>query len=204
MQSDRIVPSLIRMNMRLARITGILVTAGLVSTAVPAGTAAARSRGARAAAACAGATQVPTRRTLGRAARATLCLINRQRAAQGLRALRPNRALDRSAGRYAHALVVERFFSHVSPHGQTLRARISRSGYLRGARGWAYGENLAWGAGSSATPRAIVRSWMGSPPHRANILSARYHNIGIGIAPGAPIGRGGHAASYVTHFGRRG
>ena len=73
-----------------------------------------------------------------------------------------------------------------------------------GAGGWAYGENLAWGAGSRATPRQIVAAWMASSGHRANILSARWRNIGVGIAPGAPMAGVGHAASYVTHFGWRG
>jgi uncharacterized protein YkwD len=45
---------------------------------------------------------------------------------------------------------------------------------------------------------------MASPGHRANILSARWRHIGIGIAPGAPVAAVGHAASYVTHFGWRG
>jgi uncharacterized protein YkwD len=45
---------------------------------------------------------------------------------------------------------------------------------------------------------------MGSPPHRANILSSRWRNIGVGIAPGAPVSGMRRAASYVTHFGWRG
>jgi uncharacterized protein YkwD len=206
------------MKTRLARFAGILMTAGLMTAAAPAVTAAGprptpahahaaagpRPTPAHAAAGCPGAAAVPTRRTLGRAARATVCLLNGQRAANGLRPLRPNRALDRSARRYAHALVANHFFSHVAPNGQTLPARISRSGYLRGARGYAYGENLAWGAGVRATPLQIVRSWLASPPHRENILNARYRNIGIGIAPGAPVRGVSHAASYVTHFGWRG
>jgi uncharacterized protein YkwD len=191
------------MKPRLARI---LVTAGLLTFAV-AGTAHAaspQSSSAHAARACAGANRVPTGSTLQRAARSTLCLLNAQRAAHGLRRLHPNRALRHSARRYARSLVVDHFFSHVAPNGQTLQARVSRSGYLRGANGWAYGENLAWGAGRKASPAAIVASWMASPGHRANILSARWRHIGIGIAPGAPAAGVGRAASYVTHFGWRG
>jgi uncharacterized protein YkwD len=193
------------MKTRLARITGILLAAGLISAAAPAATVAApKPTTAHAARGCAGANQVPTGRTLARAARATLCLLNGQRAAQGLRPLSANRALNHSAARYARALVAFRFFSHVAPDGQTLQARISRSGYLRPGHGYAYGENLAWGSGTRSTPVAIVRAWMGSPPHRANILAARYRNIGVGIAPGAPVSGVGRAASYVTHFGWRG
>jgi uncharacterized protein YkwD len=196
------------------RLTRIVMTAGLLTVAiVPSAHAAApKTSTAHAARACAGANRIPTsatlpraaRATLPRAARATLCLLNAQRAAHGLRRVRPNRALRHSARRYARSLVANRFFSHVAPNGQTLQARMSRSGYLHGANGWAYGENLAWGAGARATPARIMAAWMASPGHRANILSARWRHIGIGIAPGAPVSGVGHAASYVTHFGWRG
>jgi len=62
------------------------------------------------------------------------------------------------AGRYAHAMVDGRFFSHVSPGGSTMLQRIRSTHYLHGARGWALGENLAWGAGRAATPGQIVRA----------------------------------------------
>jgi uncharacterized protein YkwD len=190
------------MKPRLARI---VMTAALVSAAVaPSALAAPRPVTAHTASACPGAHRVPTGSTLERAARSTLCLLNAQRAGHGLRPLHPNRALRHSARRYARSLVVQHFFSHTAPDGQTLRARVSRSGYLRGARGSAYGENLAWGAGVRATPARIVAAWMASPGHRANILDARWRHIGVGIAPGAPVAGVGHAASYVTHFGRRG
>jgi uncharacterized protein YkwD len=191
------------MKPRLARI---VMTAGLLTALVagPAHAASSQFTAAHAARACAGANRIPTSATLSRAARSTVCLLNAQRAAHGLRRLQPNRLLNRSARRYAHSLVAHRFFSHVTPSGETLQARMSRSGYLRGANGWAYGENLAWGAGPKATPAQIVSAWMASPPHRANILSARWRNIGIGIAPGAPVSGVGRAASYVTHFGWRG
>jgi uncharacterized protein YkwD len=188
------------------RLTRIVMTAGLLTVAIvpPANAATPKTSSAHAARACAGANRIPTSGTLGRAARSTLCLLNAQRASHGLRRLHPNRALRHSARRYARSLVANRFFSHVAPNGQTLQARVSRSGYLRRANGWAYGENLAWGAAGQATPARIVAAWMASPGHRANILSARWRHIGIGIAPGAPVSGVGHAASYVTHFGWRG
>jgi uncharacterized protein YkwD len=195
------------MNKRFARILGVLITAVGIQTAAPAAHAdTVKPAAARTAAAanCAGAGEVPSGATLRRAARATLCLLNAERRANGLAAVHPNGKLRRSAGRYARAMVNRHFFAHVAPNGQTLQARMSRSGYLNGANGWAYGENLAWGSGPQATPREIVRAWMASPGHRANILSGRFHHIGIGIAPGAPVAVSNAAASYVTHFGWRG
>jgi uncharacterized protein YkwD len=180
-----------------AALTFALLGAAPAAQAAPSPTAAARA----AAAHCPGKHAVPAATDLRRAARSTLCLLNAQRKAHGLRAVSPNRTLRRSARRYAKAMVAGQFFSHVSPAGQTLGARMSR--YVRGAHGWAYGENLAWGDGDRATPAQIMKSWMASPGHRANILSGRWRHIGIGIVPGAPVGGMGSAASYVTHFGWR-
>jgi uncharacterized protein YkwD len=75
----------------------------------------------------------------------------------------------------------------------------------RKARWWWLGENIGWGSGSAADPYALVRMWMKSPPHRANILSSHFREIGIGIAVGIPV-RGAHAsaqggATYTTDFG---
>jgi hypothetical protein len=43
------------------------------------------------------------------------------------------------------------------------------------------GENIAW---NQANAREVVRSWMNSDGHRANILSRRYSTIGVGMAVG--------------------
>ena len=135
---------------------------------------------------------------------ATLCLLNHQRALQGLPALGLRSSLSAASSRYAHQMVAEHFFGHVSPTGSTLHTRVVSSGYLRGATSWSAGENIAWGAGQAATPASIVRAWMHSPGHRANILTPGFRDIGVGIAQGAPGWAGGHgAATYVTDFGSR-
>lgn len=79
--------------------------------------------------------------------------------------------------------------------------RIEDTAYARGARSWALAENLAWGAGSAASPAEIVDTWMGSAAHRANILDAGLRDVGLGIATGTP--HGGRGATYVTDFGAR-
>lgn len=43
------------------------------------------------------------------------------------------------------------------------------------------GENIAW---NQRTAQEVVRSWMNSSGHRANILSRRYSKIGVGVANG--------------------
>ena len=154
-------------------------------------------------AACPAAASTPAAGSMRNVRRTTLCLLNRERRNHGLPRLRTNRRLARSATRYSRDMVRRNYFSHVSPGGSTPTDRIRRGGYLRGARAWAIGENLAWGSGSYATPLGTVRAWMNSPGHRANILRRDYRAIGIGIALGAPAARDAGAATYTTHFGRR-
>jgi uncharacterized protein YkwD len=151
---------------------------------------------------CRGAWTSPTAANVAVVRRATLCLLNRQRAVRGLRRLREQRSLQHAAGSYAHLMVVRGFFDHVSPGGSTMVQRIERTAYLHGARAWSVGENLAWGAGSAAAPAQIVSAWMHSPPHRANILNRRFREIGIGIVQGAPA-RGRSGGTYTTEFGTR-
>jgi uncharacterized protein YkwD len=134
--------------------------------------------------------------------RATLCILNVERSKRGLRPLRLNRKLAAAARGHSRAMAARHFFSHDSLSGGSFVDRIRRTGYLRGARSWNVGENIAWGSGSLGTPRSIGRAWMNSPGHRANILSRSFRAIGIGISAGTPSGGGG--ATYTTDFGRRG
>jgi len=133
--------------------------------------------------------------------RATLCLLNGERARRHLDPLILNRRLSAAARGHSRAMVEQRFFSHTSLDGSSFVDRIRRSGYLEGARGWSVGENIAYGSGRLSTPRAIGRAWMNRPGHRANILSTSYQSIGIGIAGGTPGGDAG--GTYTTDFGRR-
>ena len=154
-------------------------------------------------AACANADLMPGKANAAKVRHATLCLLNRQRRAHGEHKLVGSRRLRHAAARYARTMVRHRFFAHQAPTGSTPLSRIRHTHYLRGARFWTIGENLAWGTGVLATPRATVRAWMHSPEHRANILNRTYREIGIGIATGAPV-RGFAAsagATYATDFG---
>jgi uncharacterized protein YkwD len=70
------------------------------------------------------------------------------------------------------------YFSHDSANGTDFANRIERFYSSNGARVWAVGENLLWSA-RDLTARAALRMWLGSPPHRANLLSRRWRQIGI-------------------------
>jgi uncharacterized protein YkwD len=140
----------------------------------------------------------PARASIASANHATLCLINQVRRQHHLRPLKLNKRLSRAARRHSRSMVKHRFFEH----GDFMH-RIRQTGYLRHVHAWSAGENIAWGSGFYATPRAIFTMWMHSPGHRANILRRGFREIGVGIHRGAPT-RGQHvAATYTTDFGYR-
>jgi uncharacterized protein YkwD len=132
---------------------------------------------------------------------ATLCLVNAERVDRGLARLTQNTRLADAARRYAADLVAGQYFSHTGRDGSDIVARLRRVNYIPADRAWAVGENLAWGTGALATPVAIVRAWMNSPAHRANVLNARYREVGLGVVVGNPAGAEGVGATYATAFG---
>jgi uncharacterized protein YkwD len=155
--------------------------------------------GAANAAGCSGADTAPASMTANAAGHATLCLLNQQRRSHGLRAFKLDGRLGRAATGHARDMVAKRYFDHTSKGGASFGARIKRTGWTRSRRSYTIGENIGWGGGSLATPRAMVRAWMNSAGHRANILARSFRMIGIGVANGAPTG--GHGATYATDFG---
>jgi uncharacterized protein YkwD len=154
-----------------------------------------------ASAACSGANASASQVSNRTLVRATLCVLNAERARRDLGPLRLNRKLSAAGRGHSLAMARDKFFSHDSLGGATFVDRIRRTGYLTGARSWYVGENIAYGSGSRSSPRSIGTAWMNSPPHRANILSKSFREIGIGLALGTPVGSGG--ATYTTDFGQR-
>jgi uncharacterized protein YkwD len=154
---------------------------------------------------CTGADALPGQAAAEDLRGATLCLMNAERAARGLGRLQAQPLLGRVASSYARQMVRGRFFDHTSPGGSTMLARIKSTSYLRDVTSWSVGENLAWGTGSLATPRAMVRAWMQSAQHRANLLDRHFADVGIGVVAGAPVAleHGELGGTYVTDFGRR-
>jgi len=149
---------------------------------------------------CAGADLVPDAASLGAAGQATLCLVNAERAANGLRALSEESRLTSASTAFSRRMVAEQFFDHVAPDGSTLVQRLTAVHYISDDVDWSAGENIAWGQGELSTPRSIVAAWMASPGHRANILNGEYTQIGLGLAPGSPVDAG-WGATYTTDFG---
>lgn len=164
--------------------------------------AAPAAMGARA---CESANATPASAAKRTMVRATLCVLNAQRERHGLRPLKLNRRLSKAARRHARDMARRNYFDHDSLGGGSFVDRIRRAGYLRGARRWWVGENLAWGTQERSAPRSITQMWMHSPGHRANILSHSFREVGIGLAYDAPVRGGGRvAATYATSFGAKG
>ena len=187
---------------------GVLAALTLVAVWAPATAHADGSPAARARAAgerCVSADAMPGQAAVEDLRAATLCLMNAERTARALGRLQAEPLLGRVASSYARQMVRGQFFVHTSPAGSTMLARIKATTYLRDVTSWSVGENLAWGSGNLATPRAMVRAWMQSAEHRANLLDRHFADIGIGVAAGAPVALepGELGGTYVTDFGRR-
>jgi uncharacterized protein YkwD len=134
---------------------------------------------------------------------AILCLVNRERALAGERPLVPVPSLSSAAQSHTEDMAWGDYFDHIGRRGDTPAGRARAAGYLAGATAWEVGENIAYGTGFLATPRAIVAGWMASPGHRANILDARFRDTGIGASahPPASLAHGQRGAIYTEDFG---
>ena len=102
-------------------------------------------------------------------------LVNAERSRAGLRPLTENWEISRVARIKSQDFIDRNYFAHNSPtYGtpfQMLRAF--------GIPFTAAGENIARGQRS---PEEVMRSWMNSPGHRANILDSSFNQIGVGVA----------------------
>jgi uncharacterized protein YkwD len=144
-----------------------------------------------------------SRRSRRIARRALLCLLNKTRRAHGLGRLRENARLLKAAEQHSRSMVARGYFSHVEPGGLSTLDRIRRTGYLSGAHMFTCGENIGWGDGPTSSPRAMMRAWMNSPPHRANILTGGFREVGLGDVYGTPGRARASGGTYTTVFGGR-
>jgi uncharacterized protein YkwD len=124
--------------------------------------------------------------------RTMLCLVNRTRIAAGLSPFRAERHLARAAARHAADMGRRNYFAHVSPGGQSPLARARAAGWHGGV-----GEVIAWGCSSLSSPRATLRAWLNSPPHRA-ILLGKARRAGVGVKR---VGGCGGRAFWVIDVG---
>ena len=182
--------------MKLAKLRSLPIAALLCALAVAVPAEAATGKRSSS---CSDTRVIPAAGNLAEVERATLCLLNAERGRRDLRPLSRNQRLARAADRHTDDMVKRGYFAHDSRNGDSFSERIRDTGYLSRVSSWTVGENIAWGSGRLSAPDAIVRAWMDSPGHRANILNGRFREIGIGLSLGSP--RGGSGATYATEFG---
>ena len=104
-------------------------------------------------------------------------LTNEHRIANGDSFLSHNETLDKAASFKAEDMAKERYFAHTSPKGVTPWHWFEKAGYTF----LFAGENLAVNFTNSED---VENAWMNSPSHRANILNARFKEIGISTFAG--------------------
>jgi uncharacterized protein YkwD len=133
--------------------------------------------------------------------RAVAQLVNEERRKRGLSPLRYTASLRLSARTWSVVMVRDSRFSHGSWAKRVLRFPFVLAGSPRGRD---VGENLAWATGGFTTPREIVKDWMSSPGHRANILRPKWQYGAVWSSPDTPLpGRQSDGVTVVHHFGGR-
>ena len=85
------------------------------------------------------------------------------------------------------------FFDHTNPDGLDPFQRMAAAGF----RGGGAGENIAVG---QTSPQQVMRSWMDSDGHCANVMRPNYTMLGVGYHPGAG-GRGLGSNFWTQNFG---
>jgi len=120
--------------------------------------------------------------------RLMLELINEARAGYGLDPLELALDLNDSAEDHSEWMLRQDKFSHTGAGRSTAGDRMEDAGFdFSGS--WSWGENIAWQSERGRSGIAddvddLFESLMNSPGHRANILSATYDYVGIGVEIG--------------------
>ena len=115
--------------------------------------------------------------------------INVVREAHGLRPLAPSIRLSAAARQHSAEMAARGYFDHDSANGSSFDSRIERYYPMGQHRYWSVGENLLYSS-PDVDAAGAVSMWMRSPPHRANLLSKTWREIGLSAvheasAPGA-------------------
>jgi uncharacterized protein YkwD len=175
---------------RARMLTLAVVVAALVAIGLLASSALARSSSAR---------SLPTLN------QQVFAAINKFRTSHGLVALKESKALDRSALAHSLQMAQRSFFSHNSANGEPFYVRLERYYRPTGYAHWTVGENLLWDAPSVSAVTAL-QQWIKSPPHRENLETAKWRDLGVSAVTvaraGGPYG-GQRVTIITTDFGVR-
>jgi uncharacterized protein YkwD len=165
----------------------MIVAAGVAATALAAPAAAN--------AACANADTGVEEISRNAAAKATICLVNEERANAGRKTLDKVSKLSKAARKHSNKIVRENNFSHFDRNGDSPADRVEDFGYKFSF----VAENIA----TEDTAQEAVDAWMGSKLHRKNILSKKPEDIGAGVALGSAQGPDAGAGTFTLVFAAR-
>jgi len=104
-----------------------------------------------------------------------LAIVNTERGKAGCKPLAANSKLQTAARKHSADMAARNYFSHDTPEGVDFATRISNEGY----RWSGAAENIAKG---QRTPDEVMKAWMNSSGHRANILNCGLKDLGVGLA----------------------
>lgn len=118
---------------------------------------------------------------------------NKERVAIGLPPLSTNTNLNESADLKVLDMIDRQYFEHQSPTGEGVSDLGKKTGYDYVIMG----ENLALGEFIDAND--VVKAWMNSEGHKANILNTKYQDIGVSVKK--DLYEGKEVWFAVQHFG---
>lgn len=104
-----------------------------------------------------------------------IAAINAARADAGLKPLQVAPRLIQAARSHSRDMAVNNFTGHTGSDGSDFVTRLERVC----VRWRMAAENVGWG---SPDTYAMMKAWMDSPPHRANILNPDLTEVGVGYA----------------------
>ncbi|KMY54531.1 hypothetical protein AC623_11900 [Bacillus sp. FJAT-27231] len=107
-------------------------------------------------------------------------LTNQERQKAGLQPLKADTQLSSVARKKSEDMLAKNYFSHTSPTYGSPFDMMKQFGITYRTAG----ENIAKG---QRTPAEVVKAWMESPGHRANILNKDYTHIGVGYVENGNI-----------------
>ena len=117
-------------------------------------------------------------------------LTNVERTRRGIRSLNTNSKLHRAVKKHSKYMMRHRYLGHSGPNGNTPSDRARSEGYSQ----YGVGENAyhyphGRRRSDRRTAQLLVKGWMDSPGHRANILNREYTDIGVAVVRRLPRGR---------------
>jgi hypothetical protein len=117
---------------------------------------------------------------------------NQERSELNLAPLKYNSTLSQSATKKAQDMFDNNYWAHTSPSGTTPWDFFKQVDYQYSLAG----ENLAR---DFYDTESLMKAWMNSPTHKANIINSKYQEIGIGVVNGTLNGI--KTTLVVQHFG---